>query len=61
MGFCLPIIHTKILDTGNPKRGDVAVFRYPVNDNIYFIKRVIGLPGDTVSFNRGCCRLMVKR
>ena len=52
-GLRLPITHTKILDTGSPERGDVAVFRYPVNDNIYFIKRVIGLPGDTVSFNRG--------
>ncbi|OOR82420.1 signal peptidase I [Moraxella canis] len=52
-GLRLPITHTKILDTGSPERGDVAVFRYPVNDNIYFIKRVIGLPGDVVSFDRG--------
>lgn len=52
-GLRLPITHTKILDTGSPKRGDVAVFRYPENDKIYFIKRVIGVPGDTVSFNKG--------
>ncbi len=50
-GLRLPITHTKILDTGAPERGDVAVFRYPVNEKIYFIKRVIGLPGDTVSFD----------
>ncbi len=52
-GLRLPITHTKILDTGSPERGDVAVFRYPVNDKVYFIKRVIGLPGDTVSFDKG--------
>lgn len=52
-GLRLPITHTKILDTGKPERGDVAVFRYPVNEKIYFIKRVIGLPGDTVGFDKG--------
>lgn len=52
-GLRLPITHTKIADTGSPEHGDVAVFRYPMKENIYFIKRVIGLPGDTVSFNNG--------
>lgn len=52
-GLRLPLTHTKILDTGSPERGDVAVFRYPLNDKVYFIKRVIGLPGDTVSFSDG--------
>ncbi len=32
----------------NPKRGDIIVFRWPENEKIYFIKRVIGLPGDTI-------------
>jgi signal peptidase I len=34
--------------TGNPDRGDIIVFKYPVDPDIYFIKRVIGIPGDTV-------------
>ncbi len=35
----------------NPKRGDVAILRYPQNPKIFFIKRVIGLPGETVSID----------
>ena len=37
----------------SPARGDVVVFRYPGNPSIFYIKRVIGLPGETVSINRG--------
>jgi signal peptidase I len=32
----------------SPKRGDVVVFRYPENLNVFFIKRLIGLPGDQI-------------
>ncbi|MBT8062495.1 MAG: signal peptidase I, partial [Gammaproteobacteria bacterium] len=35
---------------GEPERGDVAVFRYPVDPGINFIKRVVGLPGDTITY-----------
>ena len=37
----------------DPQRGDVIVFRYPGDPSIFFIKRVIGLPGETVSLNNG--------
>lgn len=49
-GLRLPVIHTKILDTGEPKRGDVFVFRYPRNPSEDYIKRVIGLPGDQITY-----------
>lgn len=49
-GLRLPIIHKKILSIGEPKRGDILVFRWPPNPAVDFIKRVIGLPGDHVSY-----------
>src|SRR5216110_142573 len=45
-GIRLPIIEKKIVPIGNPKRGDVVVFRYPINPTQDFIKRVIGVGGD---------------
>ena len=47
-GLRLPVLGTKLLSVGEPQRGDVMVF-FPPNDKRYFIKRVIGLPGDEVS------------
>lgn len=48
-GLRLPVIGTKIMDIGEPKRGDVMVF-IPPHDPNYFIKRVVGLPGDHVRY-----------
>ncbi|MEO6030779.1 MAG: signal peptidase I [Burkholderiaceae bacterium] len=49
-GVRLPVINTKIIDNHDPKRGDVMVFRYPKDTSIDYIKRVIGVPGDEISF-----------
>lgn len=51
-GLRLPVVQTKIIETGSPKRGDVIVFRLPSNPSVNYIKRVIGLPGDEVVFER---------
>ncbi len=50
-GIRLPILNKKVLDTNDVKRGDVAVFRYPVEPRQDFIKRVIGLPGDVIFYS----------
>ncbi len=49
-GIRLPVVRTKILDLGEPQRGDVMVFFPPHLNKTYYIKRVIGLPGDVVSY-----------
>ncbi len=49
-GIRIPVINKKIFDVNLPKRSDVMVFRYPVDTSKDFIKRVIGLPGDVISF-----------
>jgi signal peptidase I len=49
-GIRLPVLDTKIIDIGVPDRGDVVVFRYPVNPAIPFIKRIVGLPGDRLEY-----------
>jgi signal peptidase I len=49
-GLRLPVSHTKILGVGEPQRGDVAVFRFPRNPKIDYIKRIVGLPGDHIVY-----------
>ena len=39
--------------TGQPYRGDVVVFRFPKDTSQYFIKRIIGLPGETIACQKG--------
>jgi len=48
-GVRLPVIGTKLIDVEDPERGDVMVF-IPPHVNSYYIKRVIGLPGDTIRY-----------
>jgi signal peptidase I len=49
-GIRLPIIEKKVIPLGNPRHGDVVVFRYPVNPSQDFIKRVVAVGGDTVEY-----------
>jgi signal peptidase I len=49
-GIRLPVIRTKVLALNEPQRGDVMVFFPPHMNDTYFIKRVVGLPGDTVTY-----------
>jgi len=49
-GIRLPIVEQKVVETGDPQRGDVVVFRYPVNPSQDFIKRVVGVPGDEITY-----------
>jgi signal peptidase I len=49
-GLRLPVINTKITEGEKPERGDVMVFRYPPKPSLDYIKRVVGLPGDTVAY-----------
>jgi signal peptidase I len=48
-GLRLPVLNSKVLELGQPQRGDVAVFRLPSEPSTNYIKRVIGVPGDIVS------------
>jgi signal peptidase I len=49
-GLRLPVVNHRFIDVGDPERGDVAVFRYPVDGRTNYIKRVVGLPGDAITY-----------
>jgi signal peptidase I len=49
-GIRLPVINKKVIDLGEPKNGDVMVFRYPSDPALDYIKRVVGVPGDVVEY-----------
>jgi signal peptidase I len=49
-GIRSPIGYHKLVDLGSPERGDVIVFRYPEDPAIDYIKRVIAVPGDRISY-----------
>jgi signal peptidase I len=50
-GLRLPVLETEILNISHPKTGDIAVFRWPPNPSFDYIKRVIGRPGDIISYH----------
>jgi signal peptidase I len=45
-----PVMRNKFFDIGLPERGDVVVFKFPPDPGLDYIKRVVGLPGDTVIY-----------
>jgi len=49
-GIRLPIINKKIIEINQPQRGDVMVFKYPKDMSLDYIKRVIGVPGDKITY-----------
>jgi len=49
-GLRFPIFNKKFLNVGEPHRGDIALFHWPVNPKTVFVKRVIGLPGDHIIY-----------
>src|SRR5688572_19459159 len=51
-GIGIPFTYKKILQFGSPKRGDVIVFRYPLDPEIDYIKRVVGLPGEKIELRK---------
>jgi signal peptidase I len=48
----LPFTNTAI-EFGRPQRGDVVVFRFPLDVSEFYVKRLVGLPGDVVTFQDG--------
>lgn len=49
-GAKLPIIDRIIWRNHAPQRGDIAVFRFPIDPSQDYIKRIVGLPGDTIEY-----------
>lgn len=51
-GLKMPVTHGTLIETGHPERGDVVVFRFPNDQSVDFIKRVIAIPGDEVFYDK---------
>ena len=60
-GVRLPVLDTKIIGVGSPERGDVAVFRFPKDPSVDYIKRVIGVPGDRIAYRNKALYVNSKR
>jgi signal peptidase I len=48
-GIWLPFTDYELIDLGDPERGDIIVFEFPRDPSLNYIKRVVGLPGDTLA------------
>jgi signal peptidase I len=51
-GLTIPFTNTKIIQLAQPKRGDIVVFKYPLDQSTDYIKRVVGLPGDVIEMRQ---------
>jgi signal peptidase I len=49
-GIRLPVLNQKIIQINDPQRGDVMVFKYPRDMSQDYIKRVVGVPGDKITY-----------
>jgi signal peptidase I len=49
-GIRLPVVNQQVIGVNQPKNGDVMVFRYPEDPSLDYIKRVVGVPGDKISY-----------
>jgi len=47
-GLRFPFTALRLVSVGEPRRGDVIVFRYPEDPSLDYIKRIVGLPGDEI-------------
>ena len=59
-GVKTPFLDRVIIPVKNPKRGDIIVFKWPKDESKDFIKRVIGVEGDTIEIKNDICTLMEK-
>ena len=51
-GIRMPVTKQKLIELGEPDRGDIVVFRWPKNPRLDYIKRVVGLPGDRIRYQK---------
>jgi signal peptidase I len=58
-GLRLPVVNTKVVEIGEPARGDVVVFQLPSDPSTNYIKRIVGLPGDIVTYDPGSKELAI--
>jgi len=49
-GLAVPFTKVEFLRLGEPKRGEVIVFLFPRDESLHYIKRVVGVPGDRITF-----------